>query len=93
MENWRLPWKYVMVMDFGPGEPTGYACAQCHRPAEQYAVLLTDADLKKAYFDLQCAARVLGPSEEPEAVEGRMAKLLELRNRGSVRVGPDLINP
>lgn len=92
MGSWHLPWKYIMVMDFGSGEPTGYLCARCGRGAIQYAVLLTDADLRKFYFDLHCAAQVVGSSQDPEEAGRRATKLRELGNKGSIKIDSDLIN-
>lgn len=93
MDAWHLPWKYIMVMDFGAGEPTGYTCAHCGVQAVRYAILLTDSGLKKFYFDLQCAARIIGPEPDSETMLRRMDKLRNLGNKGSLRIGPDILNP
>ncbi len=79
-----------MVLDFGEKEPTGYTCAQCGQSAEQYAVLLTDSQLKKFYFDLACAAQLLAPMQDPTMATKMLGKLKELSNRGSVKLDGEL---
>jgi hypothetical protein len=82
---WRPPWRYCMVMDFGPGEDAEERCALCGGRLRRWTVMLLDSLRARHHFGLRCAAKLLLPAGAAEQdVRRRMAELRRWANRGSI---------
>ncbi|MBI2321578.1 MAG: hypothetical protein HYU88_05680 [Chloroflexi bacterium] len=86
---WRAPWRYCMVMDFGPDEDAGERCALCGRRVRRWTVMLLDNLRARHHFGLTCAATLLCPAgASRQHVLRRIAELRRWANRGSIPTPP-----